>query len=140
MSSVIKSVMAAQTAPNPGTEAIRIRYIDSLLTNIIAQLIGALPPELQVPSGDASKLKEMLDAIRAAINAFLPTIFFLDFSEKHTNFALYMDMAVTVVAACAWALGAAVAGGGDRFSAAIADVSSPVSLIRPLRAVMDSVP
>ena len=97
MSSVIKSVMAAQTAPNPGTEAIRIRYIDSLLTNIIAQLIGALPPELQVPSGDASKLKEMLDAIRAAINAFLPTIFFLDFSEKHTNFALYMDMAVTVV-------------------------------------------
>ena len=93
----VKSVLATQTAPNPGTQAIRIRYIDSLLTNVIAQLIGALPAELQVPGGDLSKLQEMMNAIRDAINAFLPSVFFLDFSEKHTNFALYMDMAVTVV-------------------------------------------
>ena len=55
-----------------------------------------------------------------------------------------VDLAVTaamvaVVAVCAWASGAAVVGGGDRFFAAIADVSSHVPLIRPLAALMDSV-
>jgi hypothetical protein len=96
MSSVLKNVMATQAPPNPATEAIRIRYIDSLLTNVIAQLIGAMPAELQV-SGDLGKIEEFIRAVRDAINAFLPSVFFLDFSEKHTNFALYMDMAVTVV-------------------------------------------
>jgi len=81
---------------SPAAQPVRIRYIESLLTNTISQLFGVLPTEWQ-GQGDMSAQQEIFRAIRETINTFLPYVFFLDFSQKNTNLGLYMDLAVTLV-------------------------------------------
>ena len=95
-----KAPAPAPSAPPPANipyaNPVRIKYIESLLSNAIAKLFGVLPYEWQ-SADDLMKQEETKRAMSETIKGFLPYVFFLDFSQKDSNLALYMDLAVTLV-------------------------------------------
>ena len=87
---------SAPPANTPYANPVRIKYIESLLSNAVSKLFGVLPYEWQ-SADDLMKQEETRRAMSETIRGFLPYVFFLDFSQKDSNLALYMDLAVTLV-------------------------------------------
>jgi hypothetical protein len=86
----------APPANTPYANPVRIKYIESLLSNAVSKLLLILPYEWQ-SADDLMKQEETRRATSETIQHFLPYVFFLDFSQKNSNLALYMDLAVTLV-------------------------------------------